>query len=338
MAVPREPATPAASARQPGPVAPERFAVLQALLAFLLERCGEENSASVPAADLRERFHLTDADLDEHLDLLNLVNFGGGCYAVYCAHEGDNVLIDKELYGDSFRRAARLSPLEAKALLRALDVISPLVAGRGNSSLDTVREKIEAAFGAYPLRDTPAPHEVGEETALGALIEGVRDRRLVRISYLSRSSGEYSKRVVEPHQIHRDEPGWYLEAWDRSRRAHRTFRVEYIRDAELLKESFRPRPELADPPRGLDRELGVALVHFTGRSAELELERPTSVSPTKQGGALVQLPYGSLEWLVAKLLSHRGEAELLAPRHLRELVRERAQALAGELRRPARAR
>src|SRR5881392_3242806 len=44
--------------RPAAPVAPERFAVLQALLAFLLDRCGEGNEAEIPAADVVERFHI----------------------------------------------------------------------------------------------------------------------------------------------------------------------------------------------------------------------------------------------------------------------------------------
>ena len=41
-----------------GPVAPERFGVLQALLAYLLDRCGEENDAEIPASELVERFRI----------------------------------------------------------------------------------------------------------------------------------------------------------------------------------------------------------------------------------------------------------------------------------------
>jgi hypothetical protein len=39
-----------------GPVAPERFAVLQALLAYLLAACGDEKDAEIPADELLERF------------------------------------------------------------------------------------------------------------------------------------------------------------------------------------------------------------------------------------------------------------------------------------------
>ena len=111
-------------------------------------------AASSPTSS-RRRFRLTPQELQESLDLLNLVNFGGGCYAVYCATENGHIHVDKELYGDTFRRPARLSPLEAKALLRALDVVAPLVAAEAHTSLATVREKVEAAFGTYALADTP---------------------------------------------------------------------------------------------------------------------------------------------------------------------------------------
>src|SRR6185437_307747 len=42
--------------RPAGPVAPERFAVLQALLAYLLAACGEEREAEIPAPELLEHF------------------------------------------------------------------------------------------------------------------------------------------------------------------------------------------------------------------------------------------------------------------------------------------
>ena len=77
--------------RPSGPVAPERFGVLQSLLAYLLAACGEEREAVLPAADLAERFSIPPEALEEHLSLLNLVNFCGGCYAVYAELRGDEV-------------------------------------------------------------------------------------------------------------------------------------------------------------------------------------------------------------------------------------------------------
>ena len=76
--------------RPTGPVNPERFGVLQALLAYLLAACGDESSAVIPTRDLVERFpQIPEEAVEEHLALLNLVNFGGGCYAVYAELRGD---------------------------------------------------------------------------------------------------------------------------------------------------------------------------------------------------------------------------------------------------------
>src|SRR5262249_20956990 len=101
-----------AGERPSGPVVPERFAVLQSLLAYLLAACGEDREASIPARELIERFSIPEEELEEHLQLLNLVNFGGGCYTVYAELEGNTVQVDKELYGDTFRMPPRLPPRE----------------------------------------------------------------------------------------------------------------------------------------------------------------------------------------------------------------------------------
>ena len=318
--------------RTPSPVAPERFALLQALLAFLLSSCGDEPSASVSAADLRERFRLSASELQEHLDLLNLVNFGGGCYAVYCSTANGSIQIDKELYGDTFRRPARLSPLEAKALLRALDVVAPLVAAEAHTSLEQVREKVEAAFGRFPLADTPAPQNVSaEESAVSVLNEGVRDRRLVDIEYLSRSSSDLSTRTIEPYLLRRDEGGWYVEAFDRSKDARRTFKVAYIRQASLHDGRYEPRSEMADLDQRLGGEVGIARVRFSPARARWELEGRREARGTDDGGALAEITYGSWDWLAPEILRYRGDAEVLDPPALRAHIKEMAQARLDEV-------
>ena len=119
----------------------------------------------IPAHELVERFSIPAEQLEEHLSLLNLVNFGGGCYAVYAELHGDEVHVDKELFGDTFRRPPRLTPLEARAIRLALEFVGPMVAAGAHSPLDRVRAKLEETFGAFELTQTPAP-QVGEEEGL----------------------------------------------------------------------------------------------------------------------------------------------------------------------------
>ena len=314
--------------RTPGPVAPERFALLQALLAFLLARCGDAPSARVEADEIQRRFRLSPQELQESLDLLNLVNFGGGCYAVYCATENGHVLVDKELYGDTFRRPARLSPLEAKALLRALDVVAPLVAAEAHTTLTAVRQKVEAAFGSYALADTPAPKGTdAEEHTVTILNEGVRTRRLVEITYLSRSSDEFSSRLVEPYLLRRDDRGWYVETWDRSRNGRRTFKVSYVKEARLTQERYEPRPDMADLDHSLGGKVGIARIWFAPERARWELEGRPGARPAADGAAVADVTYGSQEWLVSEILRYRGQAEALEPAAVRTHVRRSAQRL-----------
>src|SRR5262249_59634849 len=82
-------------------------------------------------ADLRQRLELTDEELQEDIDLLNVVNFGGGTYVLYAEILGEEIEVDSEPYGDNFARPARLLPLEAKALVAAIDLFGdPLPHGR----------------------------------------------------------------------------------------------------------------------------------------------------------------------------------------------------------------
>ncbi len=227
--------------RPAGPVAPERFGVLQALLAFLLAACGDEREATIPAHEFVERFSIPPEALEEHLSLLNLVNFGGGCYAVYAELNGDEVHVDKELFGDTFRRPPRLTPLEARAIRLALEFVGPMVAADAHSPLDRVRAKLEETFGAFELTQTPAPHAGEEEGLVEKLTHAIDVHQLVSIEYLKPEEQEVATRIVEPYSIERRLPHWYVHTWDTERDQPRSYRLDRMRSASVLKTTFVPR-------------------------------------------------------------------------------------------------
>jgi proteasome accessory factor C len=325
----------AAPRRPPSPVAPERIAVLQALLADLLEHCGTEPRGEVPSAELRERYRLTPEALQEQINLLNLVNFGGGCYAVYAEVDGDVVRVDKELYGEEFRRPARLSPLEAKAILMALDLVGPQVAATAGTTLETVRAKVEAAFGGYTLRDAPEPaSQPDQEDIITVLNQAIFERRLVDLAYLSRTDEQVQERVIEPYLLRGVRSDWYVETFDRTRGGERTFRVDRIRGLRLLDERFEPREGLEvvaedREPRGAS---GTAVIWYSPEIAARELEIQASASELADGAGLAHVSFGSERWLETEVIKHRGEAVLVEPEALRARVARRADELARQLR------
>ncbi len=320
--------------RPAGPVAPERFAVLQALLAHLLARCGDEQRAVLPAAELEERFHFDREQLAEHIGLLNLVNFGGGCYAVYANLEDDDVVVQKELFGDAFRRAPRLTPLEARAIRLALEFVGPMIAAEAHTPLERVRRKLEETFGQFEQaseEEDPAPS--AEESLVGTISQAIRESRLVEIEYMD-AGGETSRRTIEPHDLERELPHWYAHSWDRTRDAQRSFRLDRMRRATLQKQSFDPRPGLE--PRKL-RDVRVARVLFDPEVARWRIER--GALPLAKGYALEEVGVGGTDWFAGEILSHRGFAEVLEPDDLRSEVAARAKKLKSALtKRPARAR
>ncbi len=313
--------------RPVGPVAPERFGVLQALLAHLLASCGDERSATLDAGELAARFSIPLEELQDHLSLLNLVNFGGGCYAVYAEHDGDVVRVEKELYGDVFRRPPKLTPLEARAIHLAMEYIGPTIAADAHTPLKRVRKKLEETFGRFDLAGTPVPrYASAEETLVRVLSDGAEKRLVVEIEYLKDGDDGPSMRQVEPYTIERELPVWRVHTWDLSVDAPRTFRLDRMRSARLTRDRFEPRdgfdPSYLSNPR-------VARLLHSPDVARWKLER--GARPLTDGSAIADIPYKTEEWLLSEILADRGETVVLEPQRLRDVVAKRARRLQREL-------
>ena len=138
------------------PIRPERFARLIALAGILIQAGREGRKPNV--AEVRERLQMTDEELREDLDVLNVVNFGGGSYVLYAEVQGDEIEVDPEPYSDNFARPARLLPLEAKALVAAIDLLGDHLP---EGSLASARQKIVRRSARTPRRKAsrsrPAP-------------------------------------------------------------------------------------------------------------------------------------------------------------------------------------
>src|SRR5919107_1302112 len=107
--------------RESSPIRPERFARLVTLAGILIDTAREARKLDV--GELCERLQVSEQELRQDIDVLNVVNFGGGSYVLYAEVQGGQIEVDPEPYGDNFARPARLLPLEAKALVAAIDLI-----------------------------------------------------------------------------------------------------------------------------------------------------------------------------------------------------------------------
>ncbi|MGL6279957.1 MAG: WYL domain-containing protein [Gaiella sp.] len=313
----------------PAPVAPERFGVLQALLAHLLASCGDDRQTYLDADDLAARFSLPREELQDHLSLLNLVNFGGGCYTVYAEvdEETGRVRVDKELYGDVFRKPPKLTPLEARAIHLAIEYVGPSIAAAADTPLARVRRKLEETFGQFELAQTPAPRIAdAEEELVKALTEGAARKRVVEIEYLKEGDEVPSLRLVEPYTMERELPFWRVHTWDRSVDAPRTFRLDRMRAARVTDEVFESRDGfdpnyLAEPRR--------ARLWHAPPIARWKLER--GARQLTDRAAVSEPFFKDEEWLLSEVLADRGETVVIEPAEMRSAVAKRAKELTGEL-------
>jgi proteasome accessory factor BC len=317
----------------------ERFARLLALMTRLLAACGESTEAQIPIADLRASLNLDRRVLEDDIGLLNLINFGGGCYALYAQVEGDTVVVQKETYGDRFARPARLSPLEAKALLWTLDFIGDRLPTEAGGSLSSVRAKVEAAMGG----ETPPTVKLGRANVANAGVaeavsQAIREDLLLEIEYWTESRGAITKRVIEPHLLVNAREAWYVVAWCRRAEDQRTFRLDRVRSAALLDEHFARRPEIATSgpymPWGAHPQPGEtvaqsASVWCNPGLARWMLEKHRSRERFADGSVLVEIPYASEEWLVKELIKYQGDAVLFEPVALRRTVADLAEEVLG---------
>ena len=311
----------------------ERISRLLALMTRLLAACGRSYEAEVPCAEIRSELNLTQDALEEDLELLNLINFGGGCYAVFAQVEGDVVFVQKEVYGDQFARPARLSPLEAKALLWALDFVGGRLPLVDQKELASARRKIESAVGQESTTGVELGHVQTASEAVGAAItQAVREERLLEIEYWTESRGKITKRTIEPHMLMNSRDAWYLVAHCRRAGEQRTFRLDRIRGASVLDEHFERRAEVeAVPyqpwgsPARTETMAQSASVWCSPAIARWLAEEHPSAERFSDRSILVEIPYASEEWLVKEITKHGGEAVLFEPVALRATVAEHAE-------------
>ena len=304
-------------------IRPERFARLVTLAGLLIGAAREETQ--LPVGRVLEELNVSREELHEDLDVLNVVNFGGGTYVLYAEIDGDEIQVDPDTYGDNFARPARLLPLEAKALVAAIDLFGDHLPQAG---LSTAREKIVAALGHDPSHEglEIAPGRDDSEV-IRAVNEAIEGRRVLELHYYKENEDEFIKREVEPYQLVSGPEGWYLGCYDLGRDDTRHFRLDRMKEARVADDTFELRDgveeRLAEQEWLVHGEVGtagVARVWVSPNRARWLREERTVTDELSDGAVVVELPYGSTDWLVREVLKGVGDLVVLEPDDARDAV------------------
>ncbi len=305
-------------------IRPERFARLVTLAGLLIESA--KGSERLRVSDLRERLELTDEELQEDIDLLNVVNFGGGTYVLYAEIQGDEIEVDSEPYGDNFARPARLLPLEAKALVAAIDLFGDHLPQGG---LQSARTKIITALGHDPSEEglEIAAGSGGDAEVARQVNEAIGASKVLELQYYKENEDQFTKRAVEPYRLENGKEGWYVECYDLTKEGVRHFKLDRVKEATISAETFEPRPEVERlagvegwMTHGEVPTAHVARVWVSPERARWLREERTVVEELADGAVVIELPYAGTSWLVREILRGAGDLVVLEPEDARAAI------------------
>lgn len=184
-------------------------------------------------------------------------------------------------------------------------------ARRGLTKLQGVASEI-----AEPVQ---VPHVRVEEPdeVLPQLFEALTESKVTVFTYQAASTGEETRRTVEPWQLLTRNQGWYLWAWDRGRSAPRLFRLSRVRSKIQTQEApFSGPAARAFEPTTQSKSARVALRPHTGAALRA---RGTFVRSEAQWD-IYDVPMVETVEFAGELCTYAADVQVLRPPELIDLV------------------
>jgi proteasome accessory factor C len=281
--------------------------------------------------EVAKAFGVPPSQLRRDLDLLfmsGLPPYGPGDLIDVDVDEDGHIWISM---ADHFSRPLRLTRIEALAIyLRGTELLA--TPGMPDApALAKALEKLRRSLGDETLREAEGRIEIGRGGRAPEHLEVLRDaertHERLSIEYFAASTGEWSRREIEPEEVFSGMGHWYVAAWDVDADAERLFRVDRVRSAVPTGERF--------SPRGL-QGAGRDLYSPTGEDVAVRLRlRPaarwiaeyyatTGMEEQDDGGVEVTLPARQLGWVARLLLRVGNDADVVEPAELLEEARRLA--------------
>ena len=296
-----------------------RLARILALIPYVLDR------DSVDIDEIKSRFNYTEAQLSKDLNTIfvcGLPGYGPGDLMEAYVNE-DEVVIDA---ADYFSKAPRLTPPEALGLLAAgLTVVG---SGEGSPALESAVTKLTKV--TMPEADTSLVVDVMDRSEyVGTLRQAATGTRKVEIVYRSVGKEEETKRVIEPWSVFTTLGRWYVHAHCNMVDDARTFRIDRIRELEVLDDLFEPPKKLPQPGVGYSPSEGdiSCIIDLEPRARWVLEYYPVDVISDSKNKTRIQFHAPDVE-VPARLLFRLGpDAKLVEGEEVLTRTRELGEAL-----------
>jgi proteasome accessory factor C len=304
----------------------DRYNFMLALTGYLI------NNRQQKLSDLANHFQVTEKEIRSAVVTISLS--GVGMYRPDELFFLDYDLLEEGIVDISFAPALeavpRLSARQAAAIASGLSYLMNLVDSKDQEQIKQLLEIL--GRGALSAKELPfMVQPVRGDGDLALVRQAVAESRALKCSYIN-SAGEITKREIEPQLLESREANWFLKGFCLSNQELRVFRLDRMREIELL-EVFVERDLLDTEPdqiysvRKSDTEVlfevdPEAFALIADYKPEFEISGNKSVQ--------VKIPIGQLETLGRIVARYSGKVRVLAPAAARLAVREFAQRALGK--------
>lgn len=310
----------------------ERLNRILSMVPFMI---GDEGAS---VEELCHRFDVTRGELVGDLKVLQLCGLPDYTPADLIDYnfEGGRVHL---IMADYFDRPLNMTREEALTLFVAGRALMRAGVFDRGTALGTALAKVENVLtdmDKAEVEDVSARIDVEMDPYSGRwkriIEEGLWKGKDLLIEYYSFSRDEVGRREVEPLSLIWSNGHWYLMAWCHTALEKRLFRLDRIKETELLDRAVTQEvrdsaalPDLVGEYKPDRKSHRVKLV-FSGREgSRIQEEWPAAKCTRKRDGTLaVELRTRSLAWLSKYLLRFGDRVRIESPKELAEMVERKA--------------
>jgi predicted DNA-binding transcriptional regulator YafY len=302
---------------------------------YCLHRILSQSRYPVPHHDLQEQLECSRATINRIIrdmrDSLGApIVFDRSAEGYHYVREGER---SYELPGLWFNAS------ELHALLAVQRLLAEIQPGLLESHLAPLRERIERILKSRDdsqgdinsrIRILSMASRRVDPAYFPAVADAVLRRKRLHIIYHGRADNKTTERMISPQRLAHYRDNWYLDAWDHTKRALRSFSVDRLRQVQVLD---KPAKEISDAK--LNDHFASAFGIFAGKPKHTAVLRFTpersrwvadeTWHPRQKGRFdgehyVLEVPYADHRELVMDILKHGPEVEVLAPETLRAEV------------------
>src|SRR5437588_238411 len=193
---------------------------------------------------------------------------------------------------------------------------------------DGLRKKVQAMQEMLGLGLSPVARGSADAQTVLTISSAARDGNQVKLDYQA-AQGAKTTRVVDPYGIAFQSGNWYLVANDHLRQDLRTFRLDRIRAAEVLRDTF-DRPARFDVVAHVQRSMALlpygltaeVVLHVSLAEARKRIPPALGTLEPAPEGTLLRIGAEDLDWIARFLAELPWSFTVVSPTELRGALLE----------------